>query len=329
MIPLHPPIIFFWVAVAAVCASSIIATAFFEPLIPRFMSGYISSFVGWTGLGIVLPCLWLIAIGIVSGIKKIKRVGSNYPREIMGSLLISGSLWGAISFIHFTQFEIISNIGIGSIGGEIGVHIIGGNTLMGWLRVFLLFYAGSVIIKPSISIKSWQIVILFIWSLGLALKFVYSSILNKKPAKNLSGEKDSNAFVPMPPEVLTPHIKESQIINNVRVAKNPSMKNPLAETAIVDPILSNPSPTADDLLSSYISSSNVTINQLTGAEERSTAVVDETVLESVQVEPDLINTKSPISESNKFNKYWSKPAPKEGRSLKTDSQTNKIGRAHV
>ena len=324
MIPFHPPVIFFWVAIAAVCASSIIATAFFEPLIPSFMIGYINSFVEWTGLGIVLPCLWLIAVGIVSGLQKIKRVGSNYPREIMGSLLISGSLWGAISFIHFTQFEIISNIGRGSIGGEIGLHIIGGNMLMGWLRVFLLFYAGSVIIKPSISIKSWQIVILFIWSLGLALKFVYLSIFNKKPSKNLSGEKDSNVFVPMPPEVLTPHIKESQIINNTRVAKNPSMQNPLAETAIVDPILSNPPPTADDLLSSYISSSNVTINQLTGAEERSTAAVNETVLESVQAEPDLINTKSATTESNKFNKYWSKPTPKEGRSLKTDSQTNNL-----
>ena len=324
IIPFHPSIIFFWVAIAAVCASSIIATAFFEPLIPSFMIGYINSFVEWTGLGIVLPCLWLIAIGIVSGLQKVKRVGSNYPREIMGSLLISGSLWGAISFIHFTQFEIISNIGRGSIGGEIGLHIIGGNTLMGWLRVFLLFYAGSVIIKPSISIKSWQIVILFIWSLGLALKFVYLSIFNKKPAKNLSGEKDFNAFVPMPPEVLTPHMKESQIINNVRVAKTPSLKNSPAETAIVDPILSNLPPTADDLLSSYISSSNVTINQISGAEKESTATVDETVLEPVQAEPDLIKTESTTSGSNKFNKYWSKPSSKEGRSLKTDSQTNNL-----
>ena len=61
IIPFNPSIILFWVAVAAVCASSIIATAFFEPLIPRFLNGYISSFVEWTGLGIVLPCLWLIA----------------------------------------------------------------------------------------------------------------------------------------------------------------------------------------------------------------------------------------------------------------------------
>ncbi|HIA74816.1 MAG TPA: hypothetical protein EYN92_00055, partial [Dehalococcoidia bacterium] len=168
IIPLNPSIILFWVAIAAACASSVIATAFFEPLIPGFLTGYISFFIEWTGLGIILPCLWLIAIGIVSGLQKIKRVGSNYPREIVGSLLITGSLWGAISFIHFTDFGIISNIGRGSIGGEVGLHIIGGNTLMGWLRIISLFYAGLVIIKPPILVKSWQIMILFLWSLGLA-----------------------------------------------------------------------------------------------------------------------------------------------------------------
>ena len=151
IIPFNPSIILFWVAIAAVCASSIIATAFFESLIPGFLTGYISSFVAWTGLGIVLPCLWLIALGIVSGLQKFKHVGSSYPKEIVGSLVITGSLWGAISFIHFTDVETISNIGRGSIGGEVGLHIIGGNTLMGWLRIFLLFYAGLVIIKPPIS----------------------------------------------------------------------------------------------------------------------------------------------------------------------------------
>ena len=302
IIPLNPSIILFWVAIAAACASSVIATAFFEPLIPGFLTGYISFFIEWTGLGIILPCLWLIAIGIVSGLQKIKRVGSNYPREIVGSLLITGSLWGAISFIHFTDFGIISNIGRGSIGGEVGLHIIGGNTLMGWLRIISLFYAGLVIIKPPILVKSWQIMILFLWSLGLAAKFVYLRILNKKSQKNMSGEKESKRFVPMPPEVLTPHIKESQIINSAPVGKKPSMKNSLIETAIKNPILLNSPPTTDDLLSSYISSSNVTINQLTRAEEGPTAAVDETVLESVQAEPDLINTKSTTSESNKFNK---------------------------
>ncbi len=199
IIPFNPSIILFWVAVAAVCASSIIATAFFEPLIPRFLNGYISSFVEWTGLGIVLPCLWLIAIGIVSGLQKIKRVGSNYLREIVGAFVITGSLWGAISFIHFADYGIISNIGSGSIGGEVGLHIIGGNTLMGWLRIFSLFYAGLVIIKPPILVKSWQIMILFLWSLGLAAKFVYLRILNKKSQKNMSETKESKRFVPMPP----------------------------------------------------------------------------------------------------------------------------------
>ncbi|SVA24556.1 uncharacterized protein METZ01_LOCUS77410 [marine metagenome] len=324
IIPFNPSIILFWVAVAAVCASSIIATAFFEPLIPRFLNGYISSFVEWTGLGIVLPCLWLIAIGIVSGLQKIKRVGSDYPRQIVGAFVITGSLWGAISFIHFTDYGIISNIGNGSIGGEVGLHIIGGNTLMGWLRIFLLFYAGLVIIKPPILVKSWQIMILFLWSLGLAAKFVYLRILNKKSQKNMSETKESKRFVPMPPEVLTPHIKESQIINSAPVGKKSSMGNSLIETAIKNPILPNSPPTTDDLLSSYISSSNVTINQLTQTGEGSTAPADEPALEPIQAEPDLINTESTTSQSNKFNKYWSKSSPKEDPSLKTDSQINNL-----
>ena len=66
IIPFNPSIILFWVAIAAACASSVIATAFFEPLIPGFLTGYISFFIEWTGLGIILPCLWLIAIGIDS-----------------------------------------------------------------------------------------------------------------------------------------------------------------------------------------------------------------------------------------------------------------------
>ena len=324
IIPLNPSIILFWVAIAAVCASSIIATAFFESQIPGFLTGYISSFVEWTGLGIILPCFWLIAIGIVSGLQKIKRILSNYLREIVGTLIITGSLWGAISFIDFAAIEIISNIGEGSIGGEVGLHIIGGNSLMGWLRTFSLFYVGLVIIKPPISVKSWQIMVLSVWSLGLVAKFVYLSIFNKKASKNTSEKKEPKPFVPMPPEVLTPHIKESQIIKNAPMMNKPSIQNTLIETPIKVPILSNSTPTTNDLLSSYVSSSNVTINQLTPAEEGSTANVDETTLEPVQAESDLINTESTTPDPNKFNKYWSKSSSKEDLSLKTDSQINNL-----
>ena len=329
IIPFNPSIILFWVAIAAVCASSIIATAFFESLIPGFLTGYISSFVEWTGLGIVLPCLWLIALGIVSGLQKFKHVGSSYPKEIVGSLVITGSLWGAMSFIHFTDFEMISNIGRGSIGGEVGLHIIGGNTLMGWLRISLLFYAGLVIIKPPISIKSWQIIILSIWSLGLVSKFLYLNIFRKKSAKNVSHGIESKPFVPMPPEVLTPHMKESHIIKTASAVKKSSMENSPIEPANKGPILTDSSPTTNDFLSSYISSSNVDVYRLTETEEEPTATVDEPVLESILSEPDLINSTNTTSESNKFNKYWSKSAPREVPSVEKDSQITNLTKSEA
>ena len=324
IIPFNPSIILFWVAIAAVCASSIIATAFFESLIPGFLTGYISSFVEWTGLGIILPCLWLIALAIVSGLQKIKHVGSSYLKEIVGSLVITGSLWGAISFIHFTDFEIISNIGRGSIGGEIGLHIIGGNTLMGWLRIFLLFYAGLVIIKPPISVKSWQIIILTIWSLGLASKFVYLNIFRKKSTKNIPQEIGSKPFVPMPPEVLTPHMKESHIIKNASAVKKSSTNNSLIDTANEEPILSDSSLTTNDLLSSYISSSNVAAFQVNETEKEPTATLTETVSESHRSEPDNITSANTTSESNKFNKYWSKSAPREVQSIEIVPQITNL-----
>jgi S-DNA-T family DNA segregation ATPase FtsK/SpoIIIE len=128
----------------------------------------------------------------------------------------------------------------------------------------------------------------------------------------------------MPPEVLTPHIKESQIIKNAPMMNKPSIQNTLIETPIKVPILPNSTPSTNDLLSSYVSSSNVTINQLTPAEEGSTTNVDETTLEPVQAESDLINTESTTSDPNKFNKYWSKSSSKEDLSLKTDSQINNL-----
>ena len=154
-------------------------------------------------------------------------------------------------------------MGTGSIGGNIGLYIFGGRDLIGWIKIILIAYAGISIFKPRISIKSWQLILVGFGILGLAFRALYISLSNRKAAEMPEKTYSDSYIQHMPPEVLTPHIKESSIINpmtNTEPQVTPTMEvQPYSQNQIK----SDYHPNTDDLLSSYISTSNVPTGDFT------------------------------------------------------------------
>ena len=321
--PINTTAAILWIGIAASFCLPIIITTFWAGTLPNFIVQPMYSFVNWTGLGILLPCLWLITIAIFFGLQKINQISLASARKIAGALLITTAIWGAISNIYFTDFDSIANMGSGSIGGTIGLYIFGETNLMGWLRIIVIAYAGSSIIKPSISTKSWQLFMMTFWILGLALRAVYINLLNKKLSKNPESSH-SDSYVKMPPEVLTPHIKESSIINP-SVDREPQTSPALDTQAYShNQIKTDYQPSSANLLSSYISASNVSIEGFYKSDIPQTDQEDKIITETNPNQSTTIPA-TPISKDHqKSNKYWSSSSTNETSSSNTSSNEQSI-----
>ena len=68
--PINPTTVILLIGIAALLWLPIIATAFWAGTVPDFIINPMDSFVNWTGLGILLPSLWFIAIAFFSLCKK-------------------------------------------------------------------------------------------------------------------------------------------------------------------------------------------------------------------------------------------------------------------
>tara|TARA_B100000686_G_scaffold43769_2_gene46055 strand:- start:5657 stop:8242 length:2586 start_codon:yes stop_codon:yes gene_type:complete len=311
---INPTTVILWIGITALLWLPIIATAFWAGTVPDFIIDPMDSFVNWTGLGILLPSLWFIASAFFFALKKINQISFRNARQIAGALLITISIWGAISEIHFTDINSISNMGSGPIGGTIGLHIFGGSNFMGWIRIIVIAYIGTAIIKPSISTKSWQLFIMIFGILGLALRAAYISFFNKQSSQ-VPEKTDTDNYTKMPPEVLTPHIKESSILNPA--ANSEQQITPVIE---VQPhgqlqIGNDYQPSTADLLSSYISTSNVSIDGFAKVDIPEVDLEDNLISETLQQKSTEATPKPVSKEHQKSNKYWSSSSPIEAPEL--------------
>tara|TARA_B110000014_G_C20123438_1_gene596611 strand:+ start:207 stop:2792 length:2586 start_codon:yes stop_codon:yes gene_type:complete len=315
-----------WVVIAALLWLPIITTTLWTSTLPNFITEPMDSFVNWTGLGILLPCLWLIVIATLFGLRKINQITFINIRQFTGALLITTAIWGAISNIHFTDFNSIANMGSGSIGGNIGLHIFGGTTFIGWIRIILIGYVGTLILKPSISIKSWQLLMMAFWIFGLALRAVYINLFNKKVSQ-VSETTLPNSYIKMPPEVLTPHIKESSIINPIADSRPQPAASSEVQTRRQIQINSDYQPSTDDLLSSYISTSNINIDGFDKVDIPKATLEENFILKADQKQPILIPSEPISKEHQKSNKYWSGYSPNETLPANTTPEENNTTRS--
>ncbi|MDC0035691.1 DNA translocase FtsK [Chloroflexi bacterium] len=323
--PINPNAAIFWVGIAALFWLPIITTTFWASTLPNFIIEPMYSFVNWTGLGILLPCLWFIFIAIFFASQKINQISFSNVRQIAGALLITAAIWGAISNIHFSDFNSIANMGNGPIGGNIGLHIFGGTNFMGWIRIILIAYTGTSVIKPSISTKSWQLFMMAFWILGLALRAVYNNLLfNRKPSQ-LPEKIHVDSYVKMPPEVLTPHIKESSIMNPPTNTEAPAAPTLEVQPYSQNPIRNDYQLSTTDLLSSYISTSNVSIEGFSEIDIPKATLEDILIPETNQNKPNLIPPKPISKEHQKSNKYWSSsPTNETPRSTASHLENNQM-----
>ena len=319
----NPTTAILWIGIAALLWLPIITTTFWASTLPDFIIDPMDSFVNWTGLGILLPCLWFIAIAIFFAFQRINQISLHSVRQIAGALFITTAIWGAISNIHFTDINSISNMGSGSIGGNIGLQIFGGTNFMGWLRIIIIAYSGIAIIKPSISKRSWQLLILTFGILGLALRAVYIGLFNKNLSQ-VPEKTHTDSYVKMPPEVLTPHIKESSIINPTAIGEKQTTPAMEMQTYSQIQIEKDHQPSSADLLSSYISTSNVSIDGFSKVNIPKVDLEDNLIPETVQKKPTLIPPRPISKEHQKSNKYWSSSTANETPLSNTSRQERNI-----
>lgn len=207
-------------AISLTVSSSTISLFLFNSQITTFILTYIERLLTWTGLGITIVVGW----GIV-GVMAIKSqrvqvyLQSNY-RNLIGCAGITTAIWGVMHFFTpQTGFpgwtDISTNI---SLGGIVGAKISGPTPLYAAIRIILISLSSIALIKPSSIKTTWQgLRKLSKISLHLVAKItavIASMYQRNKRDQSLKLPTINVDNIEIPPEILTPHMRESDMIQD-------------------------------------------------------------------------------------------------------------------
>ncbi len=175
--------------------------------------------LSWTGIGVAIIGIWITAISIFGIRKSIISTLRNFPVYVLALILTSLSIWTFMS-LYTPEYGFpgwtSESAGV-SLGGKFVQSITGNSTIVALVCSTLLIIAAIVSIKPRIGSKA------FSYSKSgavfgyLLCYYVSKSIAGmyrgpKRHPKLVSAKPDSSNI---PPEIMTPHLRESTIIGDL------------------------------------------------------------------------------------------------------------------
>ncbi len=189
----------------------------------EFVIGQIEILLTWTGLGIV-PILFSICLifwSIRSG--KLRSYILRNKRIVIGLYGLIIALWGISAL--YTPTSGFPGWTTGSsaipVGGNIGTLIIGSNVTHAVIRLLIISISSIVIIKPSLVHLSWNSVrkLMRVLYSCLAALIRYISGMYEKDGSTRALEAHTEGLNVedqyLPADLLTPHMRESEIIGDI------------------------------------------------------------------------------------------------------------------
>ena len=184
-------------------------------------------FLSWSGLGLSLVCIWIAVCTWLVRSANGKPLLRQHYRVILGVIGLTVAAWGSLAFyIPQNGFPGWTNISFDvPVGGRISILISGTGTLQATIRLLIITILSTIIIRPKLGlglgnlIKTISLTLyLGLFAVSRAISKMYVENNNPKsiPALPNAGQVEEPD---MPPEILTPHIRESEIIGNIEGMK--------------------------------------------------------------------------------------------------------------
>ena len=196
-------------------------------VVSHFVVSRTELFLSWSGLGISLICIWMgVCTWLVRSANGRSLLRHHY-RVILGIVGLTVAAWGSLAFyIPQNGFPGWTNISFDvPVGGRISLLISGTGTLQATIRLLIITILSTIIIRPKLGlglgnlIKTISLTLyLGLFAVSRAISKMYVENNNPKsiPALPNAGQVEEPD---MPPEILTPHIRESEIIGNIEGMK--------------------------------------------------------------------------------------------------------------
>ena len=284
-----------------------------------------------TGLGLVIVGGWAIFGIWVTKTQEIRSLMRRQYKRLIGAFGFSIALWGVSGFyIPPNGFPGWTTISVDvPVGGVFSTFIIGTDSYQSSIRLILIALPSLILIKPSlvkIFLKGTRVTAIACYLGAFATFRAISRIYSKEvPQKSLTDPHTSNnpSTIKVSPELLSPHIRESEIIANVddmRVELELDENgNIISNESTID---ENPNEKEKRL--GYFVGTDI-------EEEKEDSIPDSILEDPMKDEPRRFIQKDKIiiqKDGNKFNRLWSEDSeddeavdtetPKEEKSREAD-----------
>jgi len=180
-------------------------------------------FIATTGLGLVILIAWLIFSIWIVKTRQIKILFRKQYGKLIGSVGFSTILWGILGlYVPSNGFPGWTTISLGvPIGGTISVSIIGETLYQAIPRLCILAVTSFILVKPNlvkIFLKGARATAIACYLGTFAIYRAISKLYSKvEPQRSLSDPHvlGQPSTTEVPPELMSPHIRESEIIANL------------------------------------------------------------------------------------------------------------------
>ena len=191
--------------------------------VSHFVVSKTESFLSWSGLGISLVFIWMaVCAWFVRSANGRSLLKQRY-RVILGAIGLTVAAWGSLAFyVPQNGFPGWTNTSFDvPVGGRISLLISGTGTLQATVRLIIITLLSAIIIRPRLGLALGNLIGkislvvylgLFAVSRAISRMYVENNDSRSTPALSDAGQVEEPN---MPPEVLTPHIRESEIIGNI------------------------------------------------------------------------------------------------------------------
>ena len=180
-------------------------------------------FIATTGLGLVILIAWLIFSIWIAKTRQIKILFRKQYGKLIGAVGFSTILWGILGlYVPSNGFPGWTTISLGvPIGGTISVSIIGETLYQAIPRLCILAVTSFILVKPNlvkIFLKGARATAIACYLGTFAIYRAISKLYSKvEPQRSLSDPHvlAQPSTTEVPPELMSPHIRESEIIANL------------------------------------------------------------------------------------------------------------------
>ena len=304
--------ILIFICLAAILTSALLAYIF-RSTIFDFMVSTAEQILAWTGLGIVLAIIWIgaIALFVVKGLAIYTL--RNFHSHILALILVSASIWSCLTlFTPDYGFPGWSHASAEvSFGGKAAQFLTANSSTLAVACSVLLFISATVLIRPRLIYKSY----VYTKSIGLFVYLICFYIFNAVASMYQGSKKDpelqsSNSVIEeVPVEVMTPHIRESTIMNGLQ---DMEIENTFEDSKIIESPNKSWVENAEKLgyfLPNEVSDTNVTSTDNSEVDDEAQIFV---IKEKLDTEKDGI----------KFNSHWYVEYKESDRKEKDDAKGN-------